>query len=492
MKSIDPDAQQQTLLRSALRGLKTTGLLTALKTLLDVGGQLALARLLAPSAFGVFGLAQSLSGLVSCLTDWAGKRYLIQKRGELQPALINSIFTFELILGIFISGLWVFVSEPLLTALNKPEQIPFARWLALWILIERFMFPRALLDRNLKFGRSNLALVLGTLAAVITMISAAFAGAGPYTFIIGLITRTSVSAIGLWIWAPARPRLHLEWDHIRPFLPFGFPIMLMVLLTFYYTNIDYIIVQGLLGYTALGFYYASYRYPHYIHQLRYLISTVVFPTFTKAKGPQQLARGFALVTRYSAVIGFAPLLVVWILGEDAVRVLLEDKWIPATFCFQMFTLLAVARLVASYWYEVYVSQGVTRPLPFISAGNALLTTLAALIGAKWAGIEGAALLVTLASMVVIFFCCGVFLKRLIQTRYLDILKIPCAAAACSAWLGYMFAREPWINPNATFFGSVVLDFLLRSGFLIGIYGFIFVALDWKNLRSLFNRGLRQT
>jgi len=479
-----------TLLRRTLSGLRVTGFLTALKTLLDLGGQLALARLLAPSAFGVFGFAQSLSGLVSCFTDLAGQKYLIQKKGGLDRETLDSVFTLELLLGGLVAGLWAAVSGPALEALGRPEQAPFARWLAIWIVLERLMLPRALLDRAMAFGRSNLALTIGTIASVAVMIAAALAGAGPWTFIAGLITRTAVSAAAMWLWAPLRPRLRRRAAAARARAAVGAPILLTSALTFYYTNVDYLIVQAALGYTALGLYYAAYRYPHYIHQFQYLVSTVVYPAFSKAKDLGQLARGFSMVTKYTAALGAAPALVVWILGESAVRALLSDTWTPATFCFQVFTLLAVLRMTCVHWYDAYVSQGRTRVIPWISAGNALLTTAGAAAGVAWAGIEGAAVLVTLATALTLAFCCGVLVKRLLAVRYLEILRAPLLAAAVAGWAGFFLAREPWL-PGADGAGAaaarVWADFLLRAGAVLGLYGAVFLALDWREILSILRR-----
>ncbi len=475
------------LLGAAVRGLRITGILTAVKTVVDIGGQLALARLLMPSAFGLFGFAQGLSGFVSCFTDLAGQRYLIQKRGELDRKTISAVFTLELLLGILVAGLWALGSGPLLEGLGRGEQAPFARWLALWIVLERLMLPRALLDRKMAFGRSNLALVLGTGAAVASMVVAAVLGAGAYTFIIGLLVRTGVSAAGMWAWAPVRPGLRLDWAQVRPLLAFGVPILLTSALTFYYTNVDYILVQAALGYTALGFYYAAYRYPHYIHQVQYLVSTVVYPAFTKAADRAQLTRGFSLVTKYSGAVGFPAVLVVWLLGEDAVRALLSDRWAPATFCFQVFTLLAVARMTTVHWYDVYVSQGRTRPMPWIAGANAVMTTFAAWFGARWAGIEGAALLVTIASLGTLLFCCGVLLKRILEVRYVEILRAPLLAGALAGWLGYAVARRPWLPDGMLIPGTNLVDFAVRAGFVCAVYGGVFLWVDWKEFRGLARR-----
>lgn len=474
-------------MKATVRGLKITGGLTFFKTLLDLGGQLLLARLLAPAAFGVFGFAQSLSGLVSCFTDLAGQRYLIQKRGELSRTTIDSVFTLELLLGILVGGLWAMLAGPIFTALDRPEQIPFARWLAVWIVLERMMLPRALLDRAMAFGRSNLALVLGTVCSVVAMIAAALLDAGPYTFIVGLLVRTSVSAAGMWAWAPIRPQLRLDPAQAAPLAAFGTPILLTGALTFFYTNVDYLIVQAALGYSALGLYYAAYRYPHYVHQLQYLISTVVYPAFTKATDRRQLARGFSLVTKYAGAIGVLPVVIIWLLGETAVRVLLSEKWVPATFCFQMFTLLAVMRLTTVYWYDAYVSQGRTRPMPYLASANAVLTTLGAWFGVRWAGIEGAAVLVTASSTLIIFFSCQFLLKRLLDVRYIEILRVPLLAGAAAGWTGFLTARSPWLDVAAGGWPAALADFCLRAGFLSLVYGGVFILLDREELKSLYRR-----
>lgn len=487
----EPAGAPPRLLTTALRGLRVTGGLTGLKTFLDLGGQLALARILMPSAFGVFSVAQSLSGFVSCFTDLAGQRYLIQKRGALDRRAIDSVFTFELTLGILVGSLWIAVADPLLTALGWPEQAPFARCLALWMILERLMLPRALLDRKMAFGRSNLALVLGTAAAVAAMVIAALAGAGPYTFIIGLLVRTSVSAAGMWMWAPVRPRLAFEREQVRPLLLFGIPILLTTVLIFYYTNIDYLIIHAVLGYSAVGLYYGAYRYPHYIHQVQYLVSTVVYPAFTKAADRRQLARGFSMVTKYCAAMGFPAILVVWIVGEDAVRALLGPKWVAATFCFQMFTLLAVMRMVTAHWYDAYVSQGRTRIMPVVGLGTAVLTTAGAVGGVFWAGINGAAILVTAASTLTILFCCTVLLKRLLTVRYMEILRSPLLAVAVAGWAGYLLARYPWVAGPSSAEPAILLDFILRAGFLCAVYGGVFLAGDWRELKDLARRAREQ-
>jgi hypothetical protein len=160
----------------------------------------------------------------------------------------------------------------------------------------------------------------------------------------------------------------------------------------------------------------------------------VYPAFSKAKDLGQLARGFSMVTKYTAALAPRPRSSSGF-SAKAPSAPCSRHLDAATFCFQVFTLLAVLRMTCVHWYDAYVSQGRTRVIPWISAGNALLTTAGAAAGVAWAGIEGAAVLVTLATALTLAFCCGVLVKRLLAVRYLEILRAPLLAAAVAGWAG---------------------------------------------------------
>lgn len=409
--AIESAAHSRASLKSrAMRGLAISGMGTAGKTAIDLGAQLVLLRLLAPEHFGVFAMAQALSGFASCFSDAAGQKFLVQ-RPAITPRVVASVFWFELALGIAVAGAWSLLAWPVLTALGKPEQVPFAWGLAVWIVAERLLLPRVLLERELKFGALNIALFGGVVGGSAAMIAGAFAGAGPWCFVLGLVVRTVVSAALVWRAAGFVPAPTMDLATVRAQWAFGAPLLLSTALAFAYTNVDYLIVGGVAGYAAVGLYYAAYRYPHYLNQFNIVLASVVFPSFSRAADDAHLARGLRLLTRYAALLAFAPAAAMWVEGDALVRVLLGEKWAAATFAFQCFTTLAAARLAFTHWSHVLTARGHTRPLLIVSAVNLPLIAAGAWVGTIVAGIEGAAIAVTTISLATLVVCCGVFLKR---------------------------------------------------------------------------------
>lgn len=427
-----PDDTQ--LRKKAVRGLKLAGAATVGKTVLDVAAQLALARILVPEHFGVFATAQALAGFVSCLTDLAGLKFLI-RRPAIDRRALSTVFWLELVLGVVVAGAWALAAVPILAALGKPEQIPFAQALAIWIVAERLMLPRALHDHAMRFGPVNLGMAAGVVVGSATLVGCALAGFGPWTFVVGLIARTVATAAWMWKAANFVPSFEFDRGLARELAGFGTPLMLTTAITFAYTNIDYIIVGAMMGDHLLGIYYAAYRYPHYMIQFNVILNSVVFPAFARARDNEHIARGLRYVTRYSGAIAFPPMIALWTEGEPLVRWLLGDpeKWSGALFPFQVFTTLAGLRLTFTHWGHVFVIRGKTRPLLWASIWNLPAIAVGTWIGARYWGIEGAAVAVAAISWATIAVCCFVLMKKLIDYSYIDALSpVLKAALGCAA------------------------------------------------------------
>jgi len=420
----------------AVAGLKIASIATVGKTVVDAAAQLALARLLAPEHFGLFALAQAYSGFASCFGDLSGQKFLIRVSSPTRRT-VSTVFWTELLLGALVALLWVVAAPLVLGALGHSERVTLAQALAVWIFAERLLLPRALLDREMRFGQVNIALFSGVCIGAAAGLYAAWAGCGAWAFVIALIARTVVSGALVWRATRFRPSFEFDIAGVRQLAAFGLPLLGGTALAFAYTNVDYLIVGGAAGASALGFYYAAYRYPHYLNQFNVLLASVVFPSFAKTKDDAHLARGLRLLTRYSAAFSFPFAIAMWLEGDTLLRVLLGEKWLPALFAFQCFTTLAVARLTFSHWNHVLVARGITKPVFYAGLVNLPLIAGAAALGVTFGGIDGAALGVTLAALATLAACCGIVLKRHLAFRYTEALApvLIASVAAVGAGVG---------------------------------------------------------
>lgn len=424
MPSPAPDSPRERLRRRALQGAGFGVAAQGGKTLLDAGAQLLLLALIAPSHLGVFAFAQALAGFASCFSDLAGQKFILRAK-RIGRRAVATVFWLELALGVAVAGAWAIACGPLLESMGRAEQIPFARALALWIVLERLILPRALLERAMRFGVSNSALFLGTAAGSAALLASAWLGAGAWSLVLGLLVRAGSTALLMFRATRFRPRFEFDPRAALELARFGLPLMGTTALVFAYTNVDYIIVGQMAGLSALGLYTAGYRYPHYLMQLSTVLSSVVLSSFAKAADEQHLRRGFRLLTRYAGMIAFVFPAAMWTQGPWLVEVLLPSRWAGALFPLQVFTTLAALRLALVHWGHVFVLRGRTTPMLWVGLANLPLVAGSAAAGVALAGIEGAAVGVAASSGATLVACCAWLLKgQLPGFSYIEALGPP--------------------------------------------------------------------
>lgn len=473
------NTESENLLSRTLRGLKITTSFTVLKTLLDAAAQLVLLRLLFPEAFGSLAFILASAGFVGCLADWNGGKYLIQKK---RPSLseIHTIFTTELIAAIFFGAIWLFGSSTFLHLLNKEHLIPYAWPFAIWIVTERIQIPRFLLEKELNFGKSNFATFTGVFCGAVLSVILAFMGAGVYSLIFGYLFRSIVTAAVLFYFCPYKLRLRFDRKAAAPYMKFGIPLTITGLFTFYYWNIDYIIVGRFMDDERLGYYYNAFKFAHYILQLQILVSAVVYPAFSKSRDKAQLQRGFSLATKYSGAVAFLPCVFVIAFGEELVRYGMGEKWLPSLRPLQIFTCLAAFRMITVHWYHVYLTGGRTGAMPFLGVFNALGVSLAAFIGARYYDLTTVAAGVTAVNVLVILFAVNVLLRRIIQVKYLSDLKKPAAAGILSLAAAILLNRSiNFPHPYIDLGFKIIVSGLVYCGFLY--------YLDRKSIKRLLKK-----
>lgn len=473
------EKRPSSLLSQTIRGLKITTSMTALKTLVDAGCQLILARLLFPDAFGVLAFLISAAGFFCYIADLGGGKYIIQKK-DLTQEDVDTIFTLELFVGIALALAWLLGAGWILHLLKKDSLMSYAAPFSLWIILERFQLARFILEKRMEFGKSNIATFLGILAGALISVALALRGCGVHSLIIGLIFRSLVTALLFWHYSPMQPRLKFRADIAAPYLRFGLPLAVTSLFVFYYWNVDYIIVGKFLNDTQLGYYYIAFKFPHYMLQLQSLVSTVVYPAFARTKDEEQLARGFKLATKYSGALALLPCVAVLALGEGIVRYGLGEKWLPALRPFQIFTCLAAIRMITVHWYDVYLSKGKTHVMPWLSISNALGVTLAAWAGARYGTLTAVAVGVAAVNIAVILFAVNVLLKKVLPVSYIQLLWKPVLASAAT------FAVAIILNMTIKDSGGFIL-FSSKMIILFLIYGGIYYIIDRRSLHLLKTR-----
>ena len=285
--------------RKSVRGGAAAILAQVAGMVLQIGTTFILARLLAPSDYGLQAMVITLTAFVSLFKD-AGLSVASVQRDTLTHEQISTLFWINIGLGIVLM-IAAAAMAPVLAAFYKEPRL-------FWLTIASstiFFFNslaiqhRALLDRSMRFGTSakidTLCAVVGT-AVAITLAILKF---GYWALICQNIALPVVGAIAVWIampWRPGRPRWSAE---MRSMVRFGGTVTLNGVVVYIAYNTEKILLGRYWGAAPLGIYGRAFQLATL--PVQQLINAVHSVAFFGAVADAE--RSGALAPRVSEVAG---------------------------------------------------------------------------------------------------------------------------------------------------------------------------------------------
>lgn len=443
---------------------------------------LILAKLLAPSLFGLVGMAVLAIAALQYFQDVGFDAALIYRRGDIGEATHTAFFT-VILTSLLIYGVAAW-GAPLVGAFfREPDVVPVLRVLALTVPITSLgRVPYILLSRELDFRRRILPELIANVIGSGAQIGLALTGSGVWSLVWGQITRSVAATVLVWFVTSWRPRLSWRWKLARELFSYGKHIVSSQTLIFLITNVDNAVVGRYAGQAALGFYQFAYNLSNTpATQITSIISQVMFPTFAKLadeNAGQTRARYYLTTVRYVTWIT-VPIAVATILfAPQFIRGLYGDTWAPAILPLQLLAVYGLIRSVAANMGSIFRAMGKPQWLTYIAAWR-LVTMLVFLypVTMRW-GIDGVSALSVIVA-VIDFGISASLVGRLVDAPWPAYARMlgPTGAAALIAG----FAAQ-WLYPHLP---------LPKASFNLLAVGVILVAL-YAVLVWLLDRQFRQT
>jgi O-antigen/teichoic acid export membrane protein len=178
-----------------------------------------------------------------------------------------------------------------------------------------FVVPEAHLRRAMRYRELSMIRVAAVVADTAAKLGAAYLGAhghpplAIWCFVIGPLANVVVTAIGVQLRCPWRPRARLDRAVAARTLRFGGSIAGGELLYFLYTSADYLVIGRAFGDAAVGIYRLAYELVLDVVRLISLITAeVAFPAFVELQADRpRVARQLVRFTRQN-LIALAPFL----------------------------------------------------------------------------------------------------------------------------------------------------------------------------------------
>jgi O-antigen/teichoic acid export membrane protein len=291
----------------------------------------ALARMLAPSDFGIVAACLLFTEAANTLVGASFVSALVQRR-EVSARELSTVFVLQLAMGVGMALALVGASPLVGRLMGDPKIGAVLMVLALNPILLAFTAPSVVIAHReldfrllafVGFGQITIHGLVG--------ISLAWAGLGVWSLAWGRTASNAVAAFHLALATGWRPSLRFSWSVVSSLWKMAAQFGGKNILTDVSQNGDYLIVGWRLGVEPLGFYSRAYSLMTFsIRKLSKSLGAVLFPAFAKIQDERErLVRGMVKASGLISLTLFPLLIGLQLVAPDLITVVYGVKWLPS-------------------------------------------------------------------------------------------------------------------------------------------------------------------
>lgn len=358
------------------------------------------ARILSPSAFGIFGVASIGLASLEILTETGINVFLIQEKNS--HNYISSAWVVSIFRGMLISFLLI-VTAPLFASFFKSsDAYVYILVLSVVPFIKGFINPSIVLfQKNLvlhkEFWYRSVIFFLESLFTVIFT----FYTKSPAGLVAGLIGGAVVELLISHIFVSPRPIFELNSIKFRKIIHSGKWVTIYGIFNFFSEELDNAVVARMLGVSALGIYDIAYRFSYLpISEVSDVVSRVIFPVYTKIADEKD--RLISVFIRSTVIISFFVISVgifLFLFSDQIIILVLGDKWSMAIPILKVLVLYGVVRGIIGPFSALFLAMGKQNFVAAMTASRVSVLAISIVPLIMFFGIYGAAYSVILSSAI---------------------------------------------------------------------------------------------
>ena len=318
-----------------------------------------LARLLAPSDFGLLGIAMLAIATLETFSQTGFQTALIQKKENVESYL-DTAWTVSAIRGIVLF-LVLFLSAPIVAKFfNSPQATLVIKVIAVSTLLSGFRNIGILFfQRELEFNKQFIYELSATLVDLTVAITLAFMLRNVWALVWGGLAANFVRLFMSYILHSYRPQIRFDNEKFRDLFGFGIWVLGSSILIFLVTQGDDIFVGKMVGVTGLGLYQMAYLISNLpATEITHVISQVTFPAYSKLQEDlSKLREAYLEVLKFTAFLSIPLAGGILILAPEAIKLFLGDKWMSIVSPIQVLVLAGLIRSIAATTGPVFYGVG---------------------------------------------------------------------------------------------------------------------------------------
>ena len=379
------EALRPHLKTKSIRGGASVMVSASVNLAISIAATSVLARILAPTDFGLLGMVFALTVIAEQFKDIGLGRATVQKK-ELTHAEVTNLFWLNLLLGLgiclAISLLAGFIArfyhEPRLTLIAILLSITFAFG---GLVIQH----QALLSRQMRFFATGVIGTGSSAASNVLAIVLALHGYGYWSLVWREIARSMLAAIGTFVACPWVPGLPDFERGVWPQMRFGRDITVFNIVVYLTSSMDQILLGRFGGASVLGIYRQAFQLVTMpINQLSSSINGVSEPLFSALQNdPEKYRRAFERAVSTLGLITMPLAAGLFMCSNQIVALLLGQRWAGAA---DVARILAVAMFIKPVFSTVgFVMVTCGKTGRYVAAGvlDSIVLVAAVAVGVMW-------------------------------------------------------------------------------------------------------------
>lgn len=324
-------------------------------------GTIILARLLAPSDFGLFGITLMAASLLDTFSQTGFQPALVHKKGDIAPYLDTS-FIVQALRG-FLIALIIFVAAPYIAIFFRVEAaIPILRVMGFAIFIQGLEnIATIYLSKELEFKNYFFYQISGTFAKFFISVILALIFRNVWALVIGFLSGTILRCIVSYMVYFYKPHLVFDLAKAKELFGYGKWVFGSNIISFFVTQVDSFFVQKLIGVSSLGFYQIAYKIPSILSME--ILAAATFPAYSKIQDDiSKLKDAYLKITKIISIILMPMTAGIFIIAPDFITLFLGEKWLPSLWPMRILSVsisLWMMAVVSHYMFLATGKPGVT-------------------------------------------------------------------------------------------------------------------------------------
>jgi PST family polysaccharide transporter len=408
-------AEDNDVLKSnVIQGFGTLIAREAFLKVLSFIGQIFLARLLAPSEFGVYVIIVFVVNFLSYFSDIGLSLAIIQKHKEPTKEELSSVFFLKMALSCLIVILiWIFAPflrnfYPAFSASN----VLMTRMLSLIIITGSIRsIPISLLERKIKYNLISLIDIYGVSIYYVITLAFALMHFGAWSFILGALAKEIGETIVLYIIQPFFPSLTYSRHNVKGMIKFGIYIQGNSLVNFLGSSITPLLGGRAFGTAKVGLLDFAYNIASVPELVGVNFGRVAFAGYSRIQEQKELLlKSIRKSMSMLAILLYIFPVVILCFGNQLVPLFFSNKWIPAVPALYWYSLEVFILPIIIALGQVILAIGKSKEIFWVTFITAVVGWIGVFFLVHIFGFTGIAIIYTLTTLLLSIFYLFILVK----------------------------------------------------------------------------------